>query len=256
MGCSPYMQQNLKRVLIVAIWIAAAVGWILYQRSTGLGTIGTLEAFIEAIRGEWWTLLVFVAVYALRPIVLFPASLMTIAGGLLFGPVVGVAATVVGANASAMVAYFIARAFGFEFDDDDEHVGIMKKWAGRMRRNSFESVLLMRLAFLPYDGVNYAAGFLKIKPGAFLLATAIGSLPGTVSFSLAGASIESLSDGPSGVDPIVLIASVVLFVLSIVISQIVKRREAAKKTSLEQSGAEEEIAGLLENEDQRDTVSI
>ena len=100
-----------------------------------------------------------------------------------------------------------------------------------MRRNSFESVLLMRLAFLPYDGVNYAAGFLKIRPVAFLLATAIGSLPGTVSFSLAGASIESLSDGPSGVDPIVLVASVVLFVVSIVISRIVKRRELLKATS-------------------------
>ena len=228
------MQQNLKRISIVVLWVAAIVGWVLYQRSTGLGTIGTLEAFIEAIRGEWWAFGLFILIYALRPVVLFPASLFTIAGGLLFGPVVGVAASVLGANASAMVAYFIARAFGFEFDDDDEHIGIMRKWAGRMRRNSFESVLLMRLAFLPYDGVNYAAGFLKIRPLQFLLATAIGSLPGTVSFSLAGASIESLSDGPAGVDPIVLIASVVLFFLSIGISQIVKRREAAKAPAADQ----------------------
>ena len=233
------MQQILKRISIVILWVAAVVGWILYQRSTGLGTVGTLEAFIKGIRGEPLALLIFVAVYALRPVVLFPASLMTIAGGLLFGPVVGVAASVVGANASAMVAYFIARAFGFEFDDDDEHVGIMRKWAGRMRRNSFESVLLMRLAFLPYDGVNYAAGFLKIRPVAFLLATAIGSFPGTVSFSLAGASIESLSDGPAGVDPIVLIASIVLFVVSVVISQIVKRREAAKAPSTSQDEVEQ-----------------
>ena len=232
------MQQNLKRLGLVALWVAAIAGWVIYQRSTGLGTIGTLESFIEAIRGQWWAILLFILVYALRPVVLFPASLMTIAGGLLFGPVVGVAATVIGANASAMVAYFIARAFGFEFDEDDEHVGIMRKWAGRMRRNSFESVLLMRLAFLPYDGVNYAAGFLKIRPVAFLLATAIGSLPGTVSFSLAGASIESLSDGPSGVDPIVLIASGALFVISIVISQIVKRREAAKAPAVSEDTVE------------------
>ena len=242
------MQQNLKRLGLVALWVAAIAGWVIYQRSTGLGTIGTLESFIEAIRGQWWAILLFILVYALRPVVLFPASLMTIAGGLLFGPVVGVAATVIGANASAMVAYFIARAFGFEFDEDDEHVGIMRKWAGRMRRNSFESVLLMRLAFLPYDGVNYAAGFLKIRPVAFLLATAIGSLPGTVSFSLAGASIESLSDGPSGVDPIVLIASGALFVISIVISQIVKRREAAKAPAVSEDIVE---PAVLEGEQPR-----
>ena len=221
------MQQNVKRIGIVLLWVASVVGWVLYQRSTGLGTIGTLESFIDAIRGQWWAILLFIAVYALRPVVLFPASLMTIAGGLLFGPVVGVIASVVGANASAMVAYGLARALGIEFDEDDEHAGIIKRWAGRMRRNSFESILLMRLAFLPYDGVNYAAGFLRIRAIPFLLATAIGSLPGTVSFRLAGASIESLSDGPAGVDPIVLIASVVLFVLSLGISQIVKRREAA-----------------------------
>ena len=241
------MQQNVKRAGIILIWVASVVGWVLYQRSTGLGTIGTLESFIDAIRGQWWAILLFIAVYALRPVVLFPASLMTIAGGLLFGPVVGVAASVIGANASAMVAYGLARALGIEFDDDDDHAGIIKRWAGRMRRNSFESILLMRLAFLPYDGVNYAAGFLKIRAIPFLLATAIGSLPGTVSFSLAGASIESLSDGPAGVDPIVLIASVVLFVLSIGISQIVKRREAAKATeignevdSVEEVGVDEE----------------
>ena len=78
------MQQNVKRIGIVLLWVASVVGWVLYQRSTGLGTIGTLESFIDAIRGQWWAILLFIAVYALRPVVLFPASLMTIAGGLLF----------------------------------------------------------------------------------------------------------------------------------------------------------------------------
>jgi len=219
------MQQNLKRLLVVITWVAAVAGWVTYQRSTGLGTLGTLEAFIEAIRGQWWTIFVFIGVYALRPIVLFPASLLTIAGGFLFGPVLGIIATIVGSNASAMVAYSLARVFGFDFEEDEENAGIMRRWATRMRRKSFETVLLMRLAFLPYDGVNYAAGLLRIRPVAFLVATAVGSLPGTVSFSLAGASIESLSDGPSGIDPIVLIASVALFVASLVISKLVNRRE-------------------------------
>lgn len=223
------MEQNIKRGIVVLAWVGAVAGWILYQRSTGLGTIGTLESFIDAVRGQWWAFFLFIAVYAIRPVVLFPASLMTIAGGLLFGPVIGVAATVIGANASAMVAYYLARFFGFEIaEDDDENAGMLRRWSGRMRAKSFETVFLMRLAFLPYDGVNYAAGLLKIRPVPFLAATAIGSLPGTISFALAGASIESLSDGPSGVDPIVLIASVVLFVVSLIVSKVVSAREAAK----------------------------
>ena len=159
----------------------------------------------------------FVAIYTIRPLVLFPATLMTIAGGILFGPVLGIATTVIGANASAMVAYWMARSLGFSPSEDPEAAGFLSRWSTRMREESFATVLTMRFAFLPYDVVNYAAGFLKIRPWPFLLATAIGSIPGTISFTLAGASVESLTDGPTGIDPTVLVASAVLFVASLVI---------------------------------------
>jgi len=222
------MHSTLKRGLVVLGWAAAVIGWVLYQRSTGLGTVGALQAFIDSTRGAWWALLAFIAVYAIRPLVLFPATIMTIAGGLLFGPVVGVVASVLGANASAMFAYWVARSLGFEPADDPEAAGLMKRWSTRMRKESFVTVMLMRFAFLPYDLVNYAAGLLRIRPLAFLAATAIGSLPGTVSFTLAGASIESLEDGPAGIDSTALIASVVIFVLSLAGSWYVKRRENNK----------------------------
>ena len=80
------MEQMLKRVAVVLAWVGAVAGWVIYQRSTGLGTIGTLESFIDLVRGQWWAFLLFVVVYAIRPVVLFPATLMTLAGGLLFGP--------------------------------------------------------------------------------------------------------------------------------------------------------------------------
>lgn len=219
------MNRNLKRGIILVSWLAAIVGWVVYQRSTGLGTVGALQEFIDTAGGTWWAILAFILIYAIRPLILFPASLLTIAGGLLFGPVVGVFATVIGANASAMVAYWIARSLGFEGYTDEEAAGLLARWSRRMRDESFVTVMLMRLAFLPYDLVNYAAGFLRINPFSFLLATAIGSLPGTISFVLAGASITSLEDGPSGVDPKVLIASGALFILSVGVSRVIKRRD-------------------------------
>lgn len=227
------MHPNIKRALIITGWLSAVVAWVVYQRSTGLGTVGALESFIDAVRGEWWALLLFILIYAIRPLVLFPASLMTIAGGLLFGPIVGIGATIVGSNASAMVAYWLARSLGFETEPNAEAQGILARWSTRMRDESFVSIMLMRLAFLPYDLVNYAAGLLRIRPVAFLLATAIGSIPGTVSFTLAGASIESLSDGPAGIDPIVLFTSVALFVVSVGLSRIVKRRELSSTAAVE-----------------------
>lgn len=228
------MSTNVKRVTIAVTWVSAVIAWVLYQRSTGLGTLGSLQSFIDAASGAWWAFLAFIIIYAIRPLVLFPATLLTLAGGLLFGPVVGIAATVIGANASAMVAYWIARNLGFESAEDPDAAGLMKRWANRMRAESFVTILLMRFAFLPYDLVNYAAGFLRIRPLSFLLATALGSLPGTISFTLAGASITSLEDGPAGIDTKVLIASAVIFVASLVVSRIIKKRDGSSDNSVGQ----------------------
>ncbi len=93
-----------------------------------------------------------------------------------------------------------------------------------MRANSFETVFIMRLIFLPYDLVNYLAGLLRINFISFITATALGALAGTISFALFGAS-TGLSEGTPSFDWRVLAASVAIFVLSLFISRLVKRRE-------------------------------
>jgi uncharacterized membrane protein YdjX (TVP38/TMEM64 family) len=217
--------------VLVVVWASTIAAWIVYQRASGLGALEAVEEFVDRAGGSRWALLAFVAVYAVRPLVLFPASVLTIAGGFLFGPVVGIGATIVGANASAMVAYGMARSLGREQVGGTEGRALLTRWADRMRRQSFTTVMLMRLAFLPYDLVNYAAGLLRIRPGQFLLATAIGSLPGTVSFTLAGASMERLEDGPSGIDLRVLGASLLLFVVSVAIAKRVQAVESSRPST-------------------------
>jgi uncharacterized membrane protein YdjX (TVP38/TMEM64 family) len=100
-----------------------------------------------------------------------------------------------------------------------------------MRRNSFETVLIMRFIFLPYDLVNYLAGFLRIDWKAYLLATALGSIPGTVSFVLFGASFDGdFSGGLPSVDPRALAASVTIFLISIGLSRYFKSREKRRES--------------------------
>ncbi len=231
------MSVRNRRIMIGVIWAAALIGWFIYQRSTGLSALEALQEFVDTARGAWWAFAVFILVYALRPIVLLSAALLTIAGGILFGPVLGIVATVIGANLSAMVAYWIGRSLVAKDDEDGAAASAEKaeaasqtreligRWSDRMRENSFTTVMIMRLLFLPYDQVNYAAGALRIAPLPFLAATAIGSLPGTVSFTLAGASIERISDGLSGFDPRVFAASVVLFVVSLAGARLLGRRQ-------------------------------
>jgi uncharacterized membrane protein YdjX (TVP38/TMEM64 family) len=222
----------VQRAVVAGIWIAAIVSWQIHQSSTGRSVTESAQSFIDVVGGSWWGVFAYVLVYLARPIVLFPASVLTIVGGILFGPVVGVLVVVLAANASAMIAYGVGRLLGRSpvEDTDSGDVSLARRWSNRMRTHSFETVLVMRLLFLPYDLVNYLAGLLRLRWLPFLLATALGSLPGTVSFVLLGASLDRVDDGLGGIDPVALVASMVIFVLSLVVAQVLRRRQPGRSS--------------------------
>ncbi len=218
----------LQRVAVIAIWLGAIVAWQIHQRSTGLSTIESAQQFIDTVGGSWWGVFAYVLVYLARPIVLFPASILTIVGGILFGPILGVPVVIIAANASAMIAYGIGRLLGRPPGDrgvSPDEASVAQRWTTRMREHSFETVLIMRLLFLPFDFVNYLAGVLRLRWLPFLLATALGSLPGTVSFVLLGASLDRVDEGVDGIDPAALGAGVLIFVVSLVVARILRRRQ-------------------------------
>jgi len=219
----------IQRAVVATLWISALLVWRDYQTSNDLSTTETGQRFIDAVDSAWWGVAAYVGVYLIRPIVLFPASILTITGGVLFGPV-GIVVVVVAANSSALIAYGIGRLLGTtpgsdtsERSDDESFVS---RWSNRLRTNSFETVFVMRLLFLPYDLVNYVCGALRIRWTSFLLATALGSLPGTISFVLLGASLERIDRGLDGINPIAIVASVVIFVVSIATSRIIRKRQS------------------------------
>jgi uncharacterized membrane protein YdjX (TVP38/TMEM64 family) len=224
-----------QRVIVVALWLTAVLLWRRHQTSNGLSATDAAQQFIDSVELAWWGIAAFVGVYLARPLVLFPASILTIVGGVLFGPVVGVLVVVVAANCSAMIAYTVGRLLGrapghgagTSTPTPDPSGSVINRWASRMRDNSFETVLIMRFLFLPYDLVNYGAGALRIRWAPFLAATALGSLPGTVSFVLLGASLDRVDQGLDGLDPRALVASAALFVASLAVARLVKQRQTA-----------------------------
>jgi uncharacterized membrane protein YdjX (TVP38/TMEM64 family) len=218
----------VQRFVVVAIWTTAVLLWRNYQSANNLSATGTAQQFIDSVGSAWWGVLAFVGVYLARPIVLFPASVLTIVGGVLFGPFVGVIAVIIGANLSASIAFAIGRSLSAKTDAtttlDIDQQSFIARWSQRMRDNSFETVLLTRFLFLPYDLVNYAAGALRIRYVPFITATALGSLPGTISFVLLGASLDRVDQGLDGLNPYALVASVVIFVASLIVARTLKQR--------------------------------
>jgi uncharacterized membrane protein YdjX (TVP38/TMEM64 family) len=221
-----------SRLIALAFWLALIGGYWWYVRTYELAPAESLQLLATFLTGGTLGGMAYVVIYVLRPLILFPATLLTLLGGFLFGPIWGVIYVVIGSNGSAMAAYFVARFFGQDLLQEKEgSQGFISRYAQRLRDNSFETVLLMRLLFLPYDLVHYVAGFLRIDWRAFLLATAIGSIPGTISFVLLGSSFGTLDDLAAGqvqLNPWALGLSVLFIVGSLIVSRLLRRRGVLK----------------------------
>lgn len=218
--------ERYQKLAGLLIWVAVFGAYFIYKQSNGLTFADTFRQLISLLTSPIGPL-VYIVIYALRPILFFPAVPLTVVGGAIFG-LWGILWTVIGANISAMTAYGIGRFFGQGLIGGESDSGLVARYSQRMRDNSFNTVFLMRLAFLPYDLVNYLSGFLRINWLAFLTATALGSIAGTISFVLIGAatSIEEALEGNFTLDWKPIAISVVIFGISMIISRMVKSREA------------------------------
>jgi uncharacterized membrane protein YdjX (TVP38/TMEM64 family) len=218
-----FLQRHWQKLIAVLIWAVLLAGYFSYARANNL----SLQDALMQIRGSFYGPLIYILLYALRPLIFFPATALSVTGGVLFGPIFGILYTVIASNLSALVAYMIGRYLGQGVIDTSQSNGVLQRYTERLRNNSFETVLIMRLIFLPYDLVNYLCGFLRIDWRAFLLASALGSIPGTISIVLIGASGNvDLQSGQFDINPWSVVASVVLILVSIGISRYFKRRES------------------------------
>lgn len=221
----PRLSRRAQRIVVAAAWLALVGGIALWAALEGLSPAQAATELVDALEGSAWGPVVFVAVYLVRPLILFSAAILTVAGGFLYGPVLGVVLVVIASTGSAMVAYGLARWLGGGFLSDPAATGRLDRWAGRVRERSFQTVIVMRLLYLPFDLVSYLAGAIRVRPLPFLAGTVIGSAPATVAFVLFGASLESFDGGVPSIDAPVLVASVVLLVAGLAAAEVLRRRE-------------------------------
>jgi len=231
----PFLQKHGSKLPALLFWAGLIVTYNWYASSQGLTPLQAVQELLEFMQNGFWGVLIFILLYAIRPLILFPATLLTLAGGFVFGPVLGVLYTIIASNISSTIAFYVGRYFGEGLFKDDGSDGLLQRYARRLRENSFETVMTMRFIFLPYDAVSYLAGFLRIKFIPFILATALGSIPGTIAFVGFGASVESFDGGIPSLNPVTLGVSVAIFIISIALSRLFKKKESQTSEVLETS---------------------
>ena len=218
---------KLKRLLAVFWLILFAGGLFIWWRSgIPLQSIPyRLESWLQQF-GLFKAALIYVVFYTVRPLILFPASLLTIASGLVFGPLLGILFTVIGENASANFAFIMARWLGRDLVVAREQEGsLAAKWDERLRRNGLVTVLVMRLIYLPFDLVNFACGLMSMRQVDFAVGTFIGILPALVSFVLFGGVASASNENRV----LTLSLAVVFFFLGLVIARLFKQREQSSE---------------------------
>lgn len=223
-----FMRSRLKLLLFI-LWVCALGGAIYYFKKWEIPLADYPALLGENIEASGvWAPIVYIILYAIRPIIFFPASVLTIVSGILFGPIWGTIYTIIGSNVSASVAFGIGRYFG---------QGVVKTLNNKFVQklnikaevNGFLTVLILRLVYVPFDMVNYGCGVSRIRYRDYAPATLIGMLGGTLTFVLIGGAAGSALGIEGGEDQMRQIfvnlgLSIFFFILGIWLSRYLSKR--------------------------------
>ncbi len=217
---SPEVRGRLPRHLLLRFLLLMAIvaaGFVVLRWTPARGLLSQ-EAMIhafESLRESWWAPLVLVASYVVLCPFGVPATPMLVAGGIVFGTLGGWGLSFLGTMLAGAATYLLGRVLGRDFVV--HFFGRrLKKVERSIARRGFWSLVGVRFMPLPFTLVNYCAALAGVRPGMFLLTTAVGLAPITLFFSYFAASLAAAA-GPerSGVIVQLVAASLVLLALSL-----------------------------------------
>lgn len=160
--------------------------------------------------------ILFILLYAVRPLILFPATILSLSAGLLFGPWKAIIILMIAENLSSFVSYSTGKYVGKTILAQMDKNNIwLHKFESYFHHNEFITILILRLIYAPFDLVGYFAGASNIRYRAFALATIIGIIPGLTTVAFLGGSTTH---------PLYLIMAIIFFTLGFGISKLIKSR--------------------------------
>jgi len=139
--------------------------------------------------------LLYLLIYSIAPVLLVPGWIITIAGGLAFGPLWGTVLTVVGATIGATLAYFVGRFLGRDFVTRllKEKFKTIASLDEQAASRGFEVIFFLRLIpLVPFNVLDYMAGISKIGVRDYILGTFLGIIPGTFAYVYLGSSLTQI----------------------------------------------------------------
>ena len=201
-----------KRLLRILLVLGLATGLVLAILYRDLFDAAALEAWIND--AGVLAPIVFMLIYALATVFFLPGSVITLAGGALFGPVLGTFCNLTGATLGAVLAFLVSRYLASDWIADKAG-GRVKQLINGVEGEGWRFVAFVRLVPLfPFNLLNYALGLTKIRFLHYLVATYIFMLPGAIAYTYLGYAGREAIGGGEGMIQKILIAFALLAVVA------------------------------------------
>lgn len=119
----------------------------------------------------------FLMIYCFATIFFLPTMVLTLAGGALFGPILGTFLNVLSATIGATLAFILSRYWISDWLNARENKSI-DKIISEVETRGWQFVALVRLVpVIPFNLVNYALGLTRIKLSHYVITTFVFLIP-------------------------------------------------------------------------------
>lgn len=209
------------RLLIAGVFIFAVAAFFFFDVKQYL-SLDALKANRDGLlafteKNYIAAVALFILFYIVQTAFSLPgAVIFTLAGGFLFGSVMGTVFVNIAATTGATLAFLAARYVLRDW--------VEKKFGNRLSSfqegfadNAFSYLMTLRLIPLfPFFLVNMVSGLTRVGVGTYVLATAIGIIPGSFVFAYAGRQLGTINSLKEIASPNVLLAFTMLGLLALV----------------------------------------
>jgi uncharacterized membrane protein YdjX (TVP38/TMEM64 family) len=188
---------NWRNLIFRAVLVAAlgaAIIWLGLHRE--LLQTATIKRELQRFGG--WAPILFVFLYAVATVLFVPGSVLTVAGGALFGPIWGTLWDLTGATLGATVAFVIARYVASDWvaARSGERLGRLMRG---VEEEGWRFVAFIRLVPLfPFNLMNYGFGLTRIRLREYVLASFVCMAPGALAYSYLGYAGRETAFGQAG----------------------------------------------------------
>lgn len=173
---------------------SGANAWLVLP-SAWIASLNSPVTYTAALIRSWgpWGVVGSIGLMIVHSFLPFPAEIIALANGMIYGPVWGAAITWVGAMLGASIAFGLVRLLGRPFARrflPDHHWRRLADWS---HTHGGAALIISRLIpLIAFNLINFAAALTEISWWTFLWATGLGILPLTVLLAVLGDNMQTL----------------------------------------------------------------